>query len=203
MELYTAISKRRSIRKFKSTPLPDGAVEAMLEAARLAPSGGNGQTHIFGIVCDETLRRGLAHAAGNQLWIADAPVVIACCARLGTDVSELPENDFGVEVNRLRWGNTLWNYITACPERHGASVLLANSAPLIPMEHIALTAASLGLSTCFIGWLDTVRAGELLGLPDDIRCLYLLPVGYADEEPRAIERKTVQQISFTDRFDGK
>ena len=38
-----AIEHRRSIRKFKLDPIPDEHINALLEAARLAPSGSNAQ----------------------------------------------------------------------------------------------------------------------------------------------------------------
>ena len=38
-----AIEQRRSIRKFKPDPIPDKHILALMEAARLAPSGGNAQ----------------------------------------------------------------------------------------------------------------------------------------------------------------
>lgn len=41
-------------------------------------------------------------AAGGQLWIANAPIIIACCAYLDEDISALPDDDFGKIVNRTR-----------------------------------------------------------------------------------------------------
>jgi len=80
MELMEAIRKRVSIRNFLEKPLPDELIEEILDAARLAPSGGNGQNWVFGVVKDVKLKTQLAYAAGNQMWIASAPVVFACCA---------------------------------------------------------------------------------------------------------------------------
>ena len=183
MELEQAIQDRRSIRKFLDTPVPDEIIEKLLEMARLAPSGGNGQDHVFGVVRDAAIKQELAKAAGNQGWIADAPVVIACCARLGQDLREIPKTDFGIRVNLLRWGEAFWSYLMDYPQWRDVSCLLANAAPMIPTEHIVLEAVANGLSSCYIGWLDVEKASRILNLPDDIRCMYLLPVGYAAEHP--------------------
>ena len=43
MDIMEAIKTRRSTRWYKSTPLDDKTVEAVLEAARWAPSWGNSQ----------------------------------------------------------------------------------------------------------------------------------------------------------------
>ncbi len=202
MELEKVILKRRSIRKFKDTPIPDEVINKMLQMAQVAPSGGNGQPHVFGIVRDPQIKHELAQAAGGQMWIAGAPIVIACCARLDPDYRSLPEDDFGLAVNKLRWGEDFWRYLLDYPDGKALSCLLADSAPLLPMQHIVLTAENCGLSACYVGWLDVQKASEILKLPDDIRCMYLLPVGYADEEPREIERRSLDEISFFDTYKG-
>jgi len=78
MELMDVIHQRRSIRKYKSDPVPEADIEYILEAARLAPSWANSQCWKFIVIKDETVKHQLAKA-GNS-WIADAPVIIAACA---------------------------------------------------------------------------------------------------------------------------
>ena len=153
----------------------------MLEAARLAPSGGNAQAHIFGVVRDSVLRKQLAEAAGNQMWIATAPVIFACCGDISWDIADCSEDDFGLHVNQLRFGTDFVKYLQAYPDRKACNKFCNNSNPLIPAEHIFLTAVSHGLSACFVGCLDVEKASEILGLPEHISCLFLLPVGYSDE----------------------
>jgi nitroreductase len=47
------------VRKFKDTPVPDEVIQEMLEMARLAPSGGNRQGWVFGVVRDADEMPGL------------------------------------------------------------------------------------------------------------------------------------------------
>src|SRR5574341_581917 len=75
-----AIEQRRSIRKFKSDAVPDEHIMALLDAGRLAPSGCNAQPWRFKVVKDKETKSKLAQAAYNQSFIADAPVVLVCCA---------------------------------------------------------------------------------------------------------------------------
>ena len=75
-----AIRQRRSIRKFKADPVPDECITELLESARLAPSGCNAQPWRFKVVRDPEKKLHLAKAAHNQMFIAEAPVVIVCCA---------------------------------------------------------------------------------------------------------------------------
>lgn len=200
MNVMDAIRARRSARRFLEKPLPDGAIGTLLEAARLAPSGGNGQNHLFGVATEPDLKESLAQAAGEQMWIADAPVVFACCARVPEGRFDVPADDFGRIVDELRFGRAFMDYIAACPDRRIAAMLFENAAPLIPMAHILLAAADMGLSGCAVGYLDIPRAGEILNLPEDVACLFLLPIGYAAEKPRAKETKSVGEISFFGRY---
>jgi nitroreductase len=200
MNYMEVLKSRRSVRCFKRTPVEKTIIEDMLLSAQLAPSGGNGQTHLFGIVDDDQLKLALAKATGEQMWIAEAPVVIACCARLEADLRDLPDDDFGLIVNQTRFGRPFLEYLNAYEDRRIVRALFSNAAPLIPAEHMFLTAVSHGLSACFVGYLDVMEASRILHLPEDIVCLFLLPVGYADEEPEEKQVKTIQEISFHNRF---
>jgi nitroreductase len=77
-----AIEKRRSIRKFKRDSVPDEHIMALIEAARLAPSASNTQPWRFKIVSDDEIKVKLAEAAYHQSFVAQAPVVLVCCADL-------------------------------------------------------------------------------------------------------------------------
>jgi len=80
MNVYETIEKRRSIRKYKNRPVEQEKLDRILEAARLAPSASNRQEWRFVVVRDPAVRKSLMGAASNQAFVAEAPVVIACCA---------------------------------------------------------------------------------------------------------------------------
>lgn len=200
MEILDAILNRRSARSYEARDIPDNILSELLLAAQAAPSGGNGQAHVFGIVREQPRKDALAEAAGGQKWIADAPVVIACCARLDKDWRGLPENDFGLRVNNLRFGDRFVRHLLAYPEWQETAVLLADAVPLIPAEHMILAAKAHGIEGCIIGWLDVQKASEILKLPEDIRCLYLLPVGYPARAPGAKKLRSLEEISFYETY---
>jgi nitroreductase len=72
------VKKRRSIRRYKSTPLSEKDLEVILEAARLAPSWGNRQCWQYIIVTDQSIKKKLAEA--GEKWINEAPVIVVACA---------------------------------------------------------------------------------------------------------------------------
>ena len=80
MDVFKAIEKRRSIRKYKDKEVEEDKIFKILEAARQAPSASNCQEWRFVVVKDKVTRSKLCHAAKEQTFIAQAPVVIVCCA---------------------------------------------------------------------------------------------------------------------------
>ena len=80
MEFREVIAKRRSIRKYKSNPIPDAKLHKLYEALRKAPSGANRQNYNFIFVKDAETRLKIATEAGHQGFLAEAPVLmIAVC----------------------------------------------------------------------------------------------------------------------------
>jgi len=77
MDVFQAVEKRKSVRKFKSDPIPDDHLYRILETAHQAPSGGNRQPWKFIVIKDSERRKQIAAAADSQSFIADAGVVIA------------------------------------------------------------------------------------------------------------------------------
>lgn len=202
MDVMEVIRQRRSARSFKPDPVPEHILQDMLEAARLSPSGGNSQGYRIGIVRDPERKQQLADAAGGQTWIASAPLVLALCARLDWDLGSLPADDYGLEVNQRRFGQDFLAYLQAYPDQLAVTRFFENATPLIPGTHIFLTAVNHGLSACWIGDLDIPLADRILGLPPDVTCLFLMPVGYAAAAPKPIRRKALDEILFHERWPG-
>jgi nitroreductase len=82
MDLSEAINKRYSCRAYQNRPVESEKLEIILDAARLAPSARNYQDWRFVVVTDKEIRAQLCVAAANQAFVAQAPVVIACCSNL-------------------------------------------------------------------------------------------------------------------------
>ncbi|TET25873.1 MAG: nitroreductase, partial [Dehalococcoidia bacterium] len=87
MEVLAAIKTRRSIRRYKTTPVDKGKLELVLEAARWAPSWTNSQCWRFIVVRENSLKSRLAatlNPTNSAIEaIREAPVVIVACAELG------------------------------------------------------------------------------------------------------------------------
>lgn len=56
MEVLEAIKTRRSVKRFKSTPVPEDVLTAIIEAGTYAPTGRNKQSPIIVAVTDKQVR---------------------------------------------------------------------------------------------------------------------------------------------------
>jgi len=80
MNVHDAIRARRSVRAYEKKDVEEAKLARVLEAARLAPSASNRQALRLVVVRDEATRLKLAKAASSQMFIAEAPVVLAAVA---------------------------------------------------------------------------------------------------------------------------
>jgi nitroreductase len=80
MEVFEAISDRRSIRKYKNIEIEDEKLDKIMEAARIAPSAANRQEWKFILVKEDETREKLVNAAHGQKFVAQASATIVACS---------------------------------------------------------------------------------------------------------------------------
>jgi nitroreductase len=80
MQVFEAIEKRKSIRKYQSTEIEDEKLNKILESARIAPSAANRQEWKFIVVKNQETRDKLVEAANGQKFVGQAPVTIVACS---------------------------------------------------------------------------------------------------------------------------
>jgi len=74
-DALSTIFRRRSVRAFAPTPMPEADLRTILEAVQQAPSAANRQPLHFIVVRDPDQKRRVAAAAANQHWLAQADVI--------------------------------------------------------------------------------------------------------------------------------
>jgi nitroreductase len=162
-DVLNAIKGRRTIRRFKSTPIEEETLRVILEAGRWAPSFSNLQPWRFIVVKDQNLKAALDKAARESvlhLGIHEAPVVILVCVDRRIDP------------------------------------LHAIEAGAAATQNMALAAHSLNLGSGWIGIWGTeaeTAAQKLLGLPETVRVVSLIPVGVPDESPES-QREAIENL---------
>jgi nitroreductase len=98
VDVYDAISKRKSVRGFTEEGVSDEMVSRLLEAARQAPSASNRQEWRFIVVRDQAMRNQLAEAARGQKFVGEAPVVLACCAETDEHIMACGQLCYPIDV---------------------------------------------------------------------------------------------------------
>lgn len=77
MKLYEAMNMRRSVRRFKTDPVPRDTLEKIVAAAMSAPTGNNAQGWMFVVVDDCETKRKIAAATQWGKYIAEAGACVA------------------------------------------------------------------------------------------------------------------------------
>jgi nitroreductase len=98
MDVFEAITARKSVRAFLDKPVEEDVLKRILEAARLAPSARNGQEWRFIVVQDRVMRQRIATEAARQPFIGSAGVVLACCAQTDLRVMRCGQTAYPIDV---------------------------------------------------------------------------------------------------------
>ncbi len=183
MDIFEAIKDRRSVRKYKTTPVDEKTVERLLEAVRLTPSWANTQCWRFVVVRDSNIKSELAGTTLSETnraseALKNAPAVIVACAELGrSGVSRdtgQPSTDKGEYWYMFDVG--------------------------LAMQSLMLAAHSLGLGTVIVGAFDAKKAAAILEVPEGFCVVSMTPLGYPEREPRPVPRKELSEVVFYDKY---
>jgi nitroreductase len=82
MDAIEALFSRRSIRKYKPDPIPEGALRELLEAAMSAPSAGNQQPWHFVIIHDRKILDEIPTFHPHSQMLKEAPIAVLVCGDL-------------------------------------------------------------------------------------------------------------------------
>ncbi len=199
-----AIKQRRSIRRFKPDPVPDEYIREMLEAARLAPSGSNRQPWRFIVTTDAEEKKQLRRICLNQAFIEDAPAVFVCCADLTaySRASRLRREQEVLESGLIQYLSGSFadpkfrEMMLNLPDPEMSAYLgTATANTYIAIEHMVLTATSLGLATCWVGGISSSsEIASLYHLPETTVVVALLPTGYPAQSPPPRPRLKLEEI---------
>jgi nitroreductase len=165
-EVLKAIKSRRTIRRFKPSPIHAETLQSILEAGRWAPSFSNLQPWRFIVIRDQGLKNALDKAARESvlhLGIHEAPVVILVCVDRRID-----------PLHAIEAGAAATQNMT----------LAAHS--------LGLGAGWIGIW----GTEAEASIQKLFKLPETVRAVSLVPIGIADESPEGHRKPLEEFIQF-------
>jgi nitroreductase len=180
VDLYEAIKGRRSIRRFKSDPVPKEVLDRIFEMAIWAPSGMNRQNWYFLVITGER-REALVRLASKgynyiesilQEVFAEKPTVVEATKEFFSKLGGAPVLVFA--------------YYEPGKESPETSIQTVAAA----IQNLLLAAYAEGLGTCWMTGPVHVseQINEFLGVQDKT-LVAVIPMGYPDESPPAPKRK--------------
>src|SRR4030042_5471283 len=170
MNILEIIKKRRSNRKFLSKPIPEKIINELVEALIWAPSAGNLQSRKFYFIFNQKIKNELAKASRDQWsFIAKAPLVIVGCA------------DYKIAEYYGEKGKNLFSICDVA----------------LSIQNLMLLAYSEGLGSVWVGAFDEKEVSRILSLPEKLRPIALIPVGYPAEKPETPLRKSKKEAITT------
>ncbi|MBQ7118929.1 MAG: nitroreductase family protein [Oscillospiraceae bacterium] len=164
MTFFEIIKTRQSCRNYNpNREVEQEKLDAILEAARLAPSACNGQPYHLTVCHGETAKKVAKATMGIGIngFSEDAPILIViseenyvATAALG---SKMKNNDYrSMDIG-------------------------------IVAAYITAAATEVGLSTCILGWLNDSEIRQICGLSHPVRLVITL--GYAKDNDKLREKK--------------
>jgi len=125
------------------------------------------QAYEIFLVQDENKKRELALASFAQSFVAEAPVVLVFCANPGR--------------SEKRYG------------KRGKNLYCIQDAT-IAAAYAQLAAVDLGLGSCWVGAFDEKEVLRILGNPEGLIPVAIIPIGYPAEQPPSTGRRKLEDI---------
>jgi len=181
MNTIEAIAKRRSIRRFKSTPIPDEAIVKILDSAIQAPSGKNRQPWRF-VVVKQDKRPEMIKIMREAVGKVKEEGGDTGSSEWTTNVMEQASVTIFVFNPYAEGRDHPWNVVDT--QSIGAAI-----------QNMLLAAQELGIGTLWI--CDVFYAYDELcaWLGQKNQMIAAVSLGYPDEQPNARPRKTVDEVT--------
>ena len=169
MDFLEIANLRQSCRSYDKEKNVEGEkLEAVLEAVRLAPSACNGQPYHI-TVCTGEAAKEVAKACsgmGMNKFAQDAPVLLVISEEAYVKSAAVGAKVKGNDYRSMDIG--------------------------IAVAYLTAEAATQGLGTCILGWLDDEKIRAICGLTRPVRLVVTL--GYPADKPREKKRKALSEL---------
>lgn len=183
MDVFEAMRGRRSVRAYGDEPLAEGDLERILEAGRAAASWANTQCWEVIVVREAATKQRLAETLSEnnpaRRAVIAAPVVLVACGRKG------------------RAGY-----------KKGAATTVLGDWLLFDvalfLSNVTHAAFALGLGTVHVGLFDHRKVAEILGVPDDVQVVEIVPLGRpATPVKDGPPRRAVAEFAHAEKFQAR
>ena len=201
---------RRSIRRFKTDPVPAELLEKILEAGRWAMSGANAQPWEFVVVQNAAIRAELA-----QSWFEPHKEMYAIEQMRVAELQLPPLREFAstaafkdapviivVLGDRRAYQATVLGANFLVTEGAADAIYLKNMANATHNLHMAASAAGLGAMWISVTRLWAEEIKRILDIPNALDVHTMVAIGYPAYTPACAGRRPLAEIVHNDKYDN-
>ena len=200
-ELYELAMNRRSIRGYqKDKDVPEKVIQKILEIARWAPSGGNGQPWEFIVIRDKETRDKIADLfLKQQEHKKEMEMAVRGDAKMtGAGFRNAP-----VHIVVLGDPRVNESYPIRTREEKSDSHFYTGLGNATLLIHLAAT--SLGLGSQYVSDASSPYMATmlkvLLGVPEPLKIYHLIPIGYPAGSVDPRPRRELDEIVHYEKYD--
>lgn len=176
MEVWEAVLKRRSIRRFADKPVSMESLRRIAEAARLSPTGSNRQPLAFALTADSAL---CGQIFPHTRWAGRIPG-----GEAGPDAKTQPRAYVAILIDR--------RLAKSSDTDAGAAAM-----------SIILTAEGEGLASCWVASVGRTEVLALLGLDGERYALHsVVALGYPAMRSRAVPMRDGDEAYYLEDKDS-
>jgi nitroreductase len=192
-EFFSVVRTQRAHRAFTDDPVSDELIERVLEAATFAPSAENTQPWVFVVVRDAAAR-GRIGELNRQAWEGG-----------GRDFSRprlTPEVFAKVEAGATGGIANAPVLVVVCGDTSRCVEAVVEASVWPAVQNLLLAAQALGLGAA-LTTITTVFGDELrtlLALPDHVRPLAVVPLGWPAKQLAPPRRAPVAEKTYRERY---
>ena len=201
-----AIRARRSIKSFKSDPIPETVLQELLSLMQDAPSSWNFQPTRVVMIRSKEQKEALAAAAWGQKQILEAPVTFVFAVSIRgweRNMDEILKTGVASGAWPQKFADWIGENAPGFQKGLGEKEReYAIKDAMIMATTLAIAAESKGFSNCYINGWDETKVKQIIGAQDDknIAIALVLPVGIPAAQPKHPGRLPATKTIFTDRL---
>ena len=176
MDFNEVIRKRKMIREYDSKQVSDETIKKLIRNAHKAPSAGHTQVQEFIIVKDPAIKKKLRKAAVDQEYVERTPVLIVVCSNTSRSIS--------------RYGSRGKEFYSIIDGAFASMLIL-------------LTAVNEGIGACFVGAFLDDKVSEILELPEYVKPIGIIALGFPAEDPSKFKRIDISKLVHYEKYSNQ
>ena len=177
MDFDEVIRKRKMVREYdKGKQISDKIIMKLIRNAHRAPSAGHTQVQEFIIIKDLAIKKKLRKAAVSQEYVEKAPVLIVVCSNTSRSIS--------------RYGNRGKQFYSIIDGAFASMLIL-------------LTAVNEGIGACFVGAFLDEKVSEILELPEYVKPIGIIALGFPAEDPGKFKRIDISKLVHYEKYSNQ